>query len=174
MKKWTLSLVLAFSTAFLYAQNEPKPLRFGIFAGYPLGVFSVPQSGFHLSLNPIYRRNQHWSIESQVSFSTMRFKRNNSFLGHDGGNTLNINVLVGGRVYFVKESRQTRPYFQALVGYGYSKNTEFNANNVLITSNEGPFSFSMGTFLEFKNKFNIGLGLEGASANIVAKIGYTF
>jgi hypothetical protein len=174
MKKWIFSTVLVCSIALLFGQTDTKQMRLSLLGGYPLGFFGATQYGFHAAVNPVFRLSQHWSVEGQVSYSTMTFKRSDDFFGHDGGNTLNFNALVGARLYLIKENYLIRPFIHGLIGYGYSKDVEYNADNILITNYAGPISFSTGLFLEIKDKINIGVGLEGPTSNILVKLGYTF
>jgi hypothetical protein len=177
MKFNKLSVVLVFLSLLtagkIVGQSEVKKIRTGIFIGYPLGLFDLPKSGFHLSINPTYSFNQHLAAEGQLSYSKMNFKRSDNFFGHDGGDAANFNLLVGLRLYILKEKHKTRPYLRVLYGYGAGHNTEYNANGVLAKEKLVGVSGSADFCLEVNKKWNFGLGLEGSYPSIGLKVGYT-
>jgi hypothetical protein len=55
---------------------------------------------------------------------------------------------------------------------GYDK--YYDASKTFRTEETGTFGVAMGLNLEVVHRFSIGLGVEGATPNIVAKAGYKF
>ena len=157
-----------------YSHAQDRPFGGSVFLGYPMGVFVAPSSGIHFSINPLYRVSGFFSLDGQVSYSNLKYSRTDDFFGHDGGNTQNLNVLVGGRIYFIKESRKIRPFIHLLLGYGSGYDKYYNADNIFRTDKTGPLGASLGFNIEIFHKFSIGIGIEGPTPNILVKAGYQF
>jgi hypothetical protein len=169
-------IFLSIFTLAVATHSHAQDRSFGgtVFIGFPLGVFDIPASGIHFSINPLYRVSGFFSLEGQVSYSNMKYNRSDDFFGHDGGSTQNLNLLVGGRVYVTKESRKIRPFIHLLLGYGRGHDKYYDASNIFRTEETGPLGITMGLNLEVFHSFSIGLGVEGPTPNIVAKMGYKF
>jgi outer membrane protein W len=174
MKKTILFACCAiFSIGALSAQSAAK-LGAGIFVGYPLGVFDLPNAGFHIGIHPTWKLSQHFSLEGQLSYTKATYNRTSATFGHDGGDFKNVNALAGLRIYFAKEHRNVRPYINAMLGYGKGTNREYTSANLLNTTTEGPVGISLGFFVEIRQHWNIGLNIEGPQTTLMPKIGYSF
>lgn len=173
MKK-SIFLVIFILAIASVSQAQNRPFGGAVFLGYPMGIFDAPSSGIHFSINPLYRISGLFSLEGQVSYSNLKYRRTDDFFGHNGGSTQNLNLLVGGRLYFIKESRKIRPFIHLLLGYGSGYDKYYNADNAIKLDKTGPLGASLGLNIEALHKFSIGIGVEGPTPNILVKAGYQF
>jgi hypothetical protein len=140
--------------------------------GYPGHIFDAPNFGVHLGVHPSYHLGQIVSVEAQVSGSYAQFERDANLFGHNGGYISNFNLMIGPRIYLLKEHRKVRPYFNAYMGFGYSMTREYGSDNVAYEFTDSQGTISLGAYVEVKEKFVAGLGFEGPEAAIVVKVGY--
>lgn len=160
----------------LYAQ-EVKPFKTTATVGLPLGFFDVANFGVQLGLNPSYRLSSRFTLEGQVAATYQTFSRDSDTFAHDGGSTFSVAALVGLRFYLAREEKNNRPYINFLTGYGYLKDEEYIGGNATLTAfKEDGLAYSMGFYLDLKEKFLLGLAAEGVSDDgmLVLKFGYTF
>ncbi len=160
----------------VFGQDSPKPdkFNFAVNVGYPMGVYDVPNLGFHFGISPRWRISQFFTIETQISYTHARYEREERTNAHDGGQTNSYNAIFGPRFYLLPESKDLRPYVHTLIGYGAAVDREYDGDDVLNYATYGLYSFSLGAHVEYKNKFNFGAVLEGAYTEIIVKLGYTF
>ncbi len=121
--------------------------------------------GFHIGVNPSYRIAPFFSVEGQISY--LYTKISLSFSGREGVNNA-MNILAGGRVYVIPESRRTRVYLNLLAGGNWSKDSVTGVE----TYGEFGFGFSGGGYVEI-NRFLAGLSYD-TPQNLVLKVGYIF
>lgn len=182
MKKIMKLIVAAFlivnslNQSFAQSSNsEQSFIHHTINVGFPLDAFDTPDLGLYAGYNFHAPINQRFSAEGQVSFSYSKFERDSDFFAHDGGKSISVNLLVGSRFYILKEDKNVRPYINALIGYNYSTVSEYR-NDILLETTFNGIGLSAGAYLEIKERFNIGAGLEsvGNEAALILKMGYSF
>ena len=179
MKNTLIFVLLFFSFATLQAQEDNLDPRTNLISiGYPAGVFDSPDFGIFVGYNKEWVRKKRFSWEAQASFAYSDFDRDSGTFAHDGGNIYSMILLVGPRFYLNKPSRNTRVYFNLLLGPGYVFISEYRNDGVAageFLSEEKAITIghSLGAYLQFRNKLVIGVGYE-TFASPVLKLGYKF
>lgn len=162
------------------AQTEAKkPKHMTIHAGYIAGeLISSTASGFHLSLNPHIRYTPFFSLEGQLGYTQFQ---SDGLFGSNSSQNNRINALIGPRLYFNGEHRNTRPYFNLLLGGGIENFKEDRSETEKVRQTAANFGLQSGIHLEFRKKYNAGLSLGYSAAGeigptliLMLKAGYTF
>ena len=179
--KHILALFLCWSIASLsHAQTENKQRKnITIHAGYVAGeLLSSTAAGFHLSLNPQVRFTPFFSLEGQLGYTQFQ---SDGLFGSSSSRNSRINAWVGPRLYFNDESRNTRPYFNLLLGGGIENHRNNRSETERIRQTAANFGLQSGFHLEFRRKYNAGLSLGYSAAGdigptliLMLKAGYTF
>ena len=171
-----LFLVLFSFTSESVAQESQRGDRTDtVYLGYPAGVFDSPDLGLYLGYSLEMVRMPRFSWEAQASLSYSIFDRDSDNFAHDGGQTFVANGLFGPRFYLVKPEKSTRLYFNFLLGLSaiydqefqdYIDGTEFLEGIAMLT-----YGYSLGSYLQIKNRFILGVAFEQYSSMVV-KFGY--
>lgn len=174
VNKLIIILVLLISIYKSNAQNNDSKFGYTFFVGYPVGIFSLPNFGYHVSGNIDYALFNIISLESQISFTKMDFNRSDNLFSHDGGLSNNFNLLVGLRLKFNKPIQKYHYYFNLLYGYGYATDEYFIDNNEYYKEEYSTGSISSSINLVLDNKLNFSFALEGPNPTFLLRAGYKF
>lgn len=144
-----LFLVLA-SVSNMYAQSKKFSVNLNAGPGVKLLESGV---GFHVGVQPYYAVWKYAGIEALASYSNIKI--NGSFISGRKGKETNVNLLLGGRVYFVSPEKKNRVFVNILFGQRYTTKT-------LDGNKTGPAWESAGSAgLYFQpSRFLIGAGVE--------------
>lgn len=77
--------------------------------------------GFHVGAQPYYAIWQYVGIEGLVNYSYTKIK--GTFISGKTGKETNVNLLLGGRVYFVPPEKKNRVFINLLFGQSYTRAT---------------------------------------------------
>ncbi len=149
-----------------------------IYIGYPGDYFDNPDLGFYVGYNKQFRLLPRFSWEAQAALSYSQFDRDDNNFAHDGGNTTGVLIVVGPRLYLNKASKKTRLFINILAGPSFFVNSEYRNDGVspeeyLFEENIFGLGYSLGAYLEFKDRFLIGTAFETRTSQVV-KIGLKF
>lgn len=121
--------------------------------------------GVLIGLNAAYRVSSFFSWEGQVSYLGTRVS--SSFLTGKKGAEHATNVLAGGRLYLVPARRETRVYYNLLLGLNHAREKVANEPS----RSELGGGISTGLYVE-KKRLVLGLSYE-TPQNAVIRVGYS-
>ena len=175
-----ISIFLSIFFTALHSQSyngeELPRFRHQVKIGYPIDIgleLAFPKTGIHIGYNPTYKLHQYFAVEGQISYAYGDFNRNAGTFSRDGGDSQSLNALLGLRIYLLGESSRLRLYGNAMAGIGQFVLTEYNSIGTLNTDSYVGLGVSIGTYMQFRNQWSIGISLETAFS-LVLKAGYTF
>ena len=129
---------------------------------------TILDNGFgpYLGINPAFKIAPIFSLEAQASY--MYTYISGSFLSGEKRHLHVSSVVLGFRLYFLKEDKNVRPYISAMAGYNYYSESGGN-----ISTSTFQLGLSGGAFVEFKKKWNVGLSYD-TPQHLVLKGAYVF
>ncbi len=160
----TIIMFLAFTRTVLNAQNNDFSITPTLGLGSPIldGGLSC-----HLGVNPGLSVSPYFSVEGQLSY--IYTKVNSAFLSGERGTSHSVNLLTGGRLYFIPDDKKVRPYINILLGGSYHREIEKSPG---LKTTEFGLGLSAGAFVKIDNLV-LGLSID-TPQHIILKVGYVF
>ena len=169
-------VILSFSK--IYAQefgneNIKSSRNHTIFLGYGLYLFSDFGTGGAVGYSYTIPKTKRIDLEGALYLSNQKFKRTSDMFARDGGKITSFNALFGVRYNLVKREDKAKVFTNFLLGYNYTEDFEYYADNVFNKDYLHLLGCSIGIYSIFKNGINIGIGVE-SYPSLFLKLGYTF
>jgi len=122
-------------------------------------------TGFHIGFNPSFQLTNTFSLEGQLSHIYTNI--DSYFLSGDYGQSNDVNLLFGGRLYLNSFENKNRFFINLLIGLNYERDDRLGRE----IREEYKLGFAVGGYYQFK-KINFGLTYD--THHIVLKCGYSF
>ena len=162
MKKNLLFLLLiSFTNITLSQENKLNKL---VSIGVSQPILNNGTGG-HVGFNSSFQLTKTFSLEGQLSHIYTNI--DSYFWSGDYGQSNDINLLAGGRIYLSPTDKKNRFFINLLLGLNYEKEDRLGRD----VKEAYRMGFSVGGFYRFK-KLNLGLTYD--SHHMVLKVGYSF
>ena len=122
-------------------------------------------TGFHIGFNPSFELTNTFSLEGQLSHIYTNI--DSYFLSGDYGQSNDVNLFCGGRLYLNSSDNKNRFFINLLIGLNYERDDRLDRE----IREEYRLGFAVGGYYRFK-KINFGLTYD--THHIVFKFGYSF
>lgn len=160
MKKIILCLGLFFLVNVIAQAQEEKKVDIGLTAGYATLIKPDPMEtnyGFHLAAN--FSKPDIIRLDSDYQISFNYVSATNEII--------NINALIGSRLYFNRVENKNRYYLSSFFGLAYINEWGDQLNDRIFT-----YGYSVGLFASL-NQFILGVSIENPEV-FLFKAGFTF
>ena len=122
-------------------------------------------TGLHIGFNSSFELTKSFSFEAQLS--NIYTNIDSYFLSGDYGQSNDVNLLCGGRLYLNSFENKNRFFINLLIGLNYERDDRLGKE----IREEYRLGFAVGGYYRFK-KINFGLTYD--THHIVFKCGYSF
>lgn len=151
MKK---SMFIFLFTCTLLVQGFAQTQKFSANVNVgPLAKLLDSGLGFHVGVQPHYALWKYVGIEGLANYSNTKIT--STFISGQTGRETNVNLLLGGRVYFVSPEKKNRVFANLLLGQSFYKETI----NGIAKPRSSEAAGSLGLYFQ-PSRFLIGIGGE--------------